>query len=157
MCLSELIWMPHPECPSILKTLVKCLPSTTLRKLASVGATTQRCIVTPAQAGVQGSAQSIEPWIPAFEKAGFIYANFRSEVLGFGRADDLRKDAPARHRFPPPVGRPTGEQTAIARFENGSSAAAATTLIKEKADEVGPTLLQRQRECSRPAGPCQRS
>ena len=25
----------------------------------------------------------------------------------------MRKDAPARHRFPPPVGRPTGEQIAI--------------------------------------------
>jgi hypothetical protein len=33
--------------------------------------------------------------------------------LGFGRADDLRKHAPARHRFPLPVGRPTRERISI--------------------------------------------
>src|SRR5271167_2475829 len=58
MCLSELILMPQPECPSTQKALLKCLP-------------------------------------------------------GVWSADDLRKHAPARHRFPLPVGRPTGERIAI--------------------------------------------
>ena len=31
------------------------------------------------------------------------------------------------------------------------------SIVPDLADEVGPTLLQRQRERSRPAGPCQRS
>ena len=41
-------------------------PSTTLQKLADVVDTSHCGIVTPAQAGVQGTIRSMGPWMPAF-------------------------------------------------------------------------------------------
>src|SRR5580692_9100043 len=46
-------------------------------------------------------------------KRPFILKALVKVCLGFGRADDLRNHAPARHRLPLPVGRPTSKLIAI--------------------------------------------
>jgi hypothetical protein len=46
-------------------------------------------------------------------KRPFILKALVKVCLGFGRADDLRNHAPARHRWPLPVGRPTSKLIAI--------------------------------------------